>query len=146
MPTATAVSVRLTTTSLNRLAATSRRYSVFDTALPAFGVRVEPSGIKTFQLWYRVGGRLRQATLGRFGVLTLDEARKKAREMLVEAGNGSDPLARRDATKTALMVREATTRWLTEQVRPRRKAATVRLYVLALDGHILPKLGARPVT
>jgi integrase len=146
MPSATGRSVRLTTSSLNRLVATDRRYNVFDAALPAFGVRVEPSGRKTFQLWYRVEGRLRAATIGRYGVLTLDEARKKAREILVEAGNGSDPLSRRDASKAALTVREASGRWLVEQVQPRRKAATVRLYKLALDGHILPKLGARPIT
>ena len=146
MPSAPDSPVRLTTAFLNRLKAGSRRYSVFDSSLPAFGVRVEPSGLKTFQLWYRVDGRLRAATIGRYGVLTLEEARKKARAMLVEAGNGADPLARRDATKSAPTVRDAAGRWVTEHVGPRRKPSTSRLYALALDGHILPKFGARPVT
>ena len=144
MPTQPA-SYRFTTANLSALKPIDRRFSVFDETLPAFGVRVEPSGRKTFQLWYRVGGRLRAATLGRFGVLTLDEARKKARQMIVDAGNGVDPLARRDAAKTALTVRQAMNRWLSEHVESRRKPTTLRLYQLAADGHILPKLGMLPV-
>lgn len=136
---------RLTTANLTALPSSERRYSVFDETLPAFGVRVEPSGLKTFQLWYRIRGRLRAATLGRFGVLTLDEARRKARQMIVDAGNDVDPLARRDAAKAALTVREAMTSWLAEHVEARRKPSTLRLYRLAADGHILPKLGSLPV-
>jgi len=145
MPAPRPASFRFTTTNLSALKADERRYSVFDETLPAFGVRVEPSGRKTFQLWYRVRGRLRAATLGRFGVLTLDEARKKARQMIVDAGNDVDPLARRDAAKAALKVREAMMSWLSEHVESRRKPSTLRLYRLAADGHILPKLGSLPV-
>lgn len=145
MPVPRPASFHFTTTNLSGLKAAERRYSVFDETLPAFGIRVEPSGRKTFQLWYRVRGRLRAATLGRFGVLTLDEARKKARQMIVDAGNDVDPLARRDAAKAALTVRAAMTSWLLEHVESRRKPSTLRLYRLAADGHILPKFGSLPV-
>src|SRR5688572_16019625 len=112
---------RFTEAVLARLASSERRYTVFDPALPAFGLRVEPSGVRTFQLSYRVGGRLRMATLGRLGVVTLDQARREARTMLGLAAGGTDPLAAKDAAKNAVNVRVAAERWLTEHVTARRK-------------------------
>jgi integrase len=135
---------RFTETALARLRASQRRYTVFDPSLPAFGLRVEPSGRRTFQLSYRVGGRLRMATLGRLGVVTLDQARRDARRMLGQAAAGIDPLAAKDAAKGALSVRAAATRWLAEHVAARRKPATMRLYKLA-EGHISRTLGSIPV-
>jgi len=145
MPVSARPSSRLTTSQLAALKPTGRRYKVFDTTLPAFGVRVEPSGRKTFQLSYRVNGRWREATLGRFGVVTLEAARQEARRMLGDVARRVDPLARRDAAKVALTVREAMASWLNEHVESRRKPSTLRLYRLAADGHILPKLGSLPV-
>lgn len=135
---------RFTETALARLAPAARRYTVFDPTLPAFGLRVEPTGVRTFQLSYRVGGRLRMATLGRLGVVTLDQARRKARNMLGLVSNGTDPLAARDAGRRALSVRAAAARWLAEHVAARRKPATVRLYRLA-EGHISRALGSIPM-
>ena len=134
---------RFTETALARLAPDVRRYTVFDPTLPAFGLRVEPTGVRTFQLSYRVGGRLRMATLGRLGVITLDQARRKARTMLGLASDGIDPLAARDAARTALSVREAAEQWLAESRHARRKPATLRLYRLA-ETHISRTLGEHP--
>jgi len=65
--------------------------------------------------------------------------------MLGDVARRVDPLARRDAAKVALTVREAMASWLNEHVESRRKPSTLRLYRLAADGHILPKLGSLPV-
>jgi integrase len=59
------------------------------------GLRIYPSGKKAFVLSYRIQGRKRLMRLGRFGVLTLDEARKKANKHLGEVDDGIDPLERR---------------------------------------------------
>ena len=138
------IPVRFTETALARLAPDVRRYTVFDPTLPAFGLRVEPTGVRTFQLSYRVGGRLRMATLGRLGVMTLDQARRKARTMLGLASDGIDPLAARDAARTALSVRKAAEQWLADHVTTRRKPTTLRLYRLA-ETHISQTLGSIPV-
>ena len=75
----------------------------WDDRLPGFGVRIYPSGVKSFVLSYRCQGRKRLMALGRYGVLTLDMARDKARQALVESVVGSDPLdqrAKRDHGET----------------------------------------------
>lgn len=60
-----------------------------------FGLRVYKSGAKSFALRYRAAGRLRFYTIGKANILTLDEARERARELLVRIGDGEDPAADR---------------------------------------------------
>ena len=59
----------------------------WDDRLSGFGVRVYPSGLKSFVLSYRCQGRKRLMAIGRYGVLTLDMARDKARQALVVPAN-----------------------------------------------------------
>ena len=52
---------------------------VWDGELRGFGVRAVPSGLKTFILQYRNSeGRSRRIVLGRYGVLTVEQARDRA--------------------------------------------------------------------
>ncbi|HKI81025.1 MAG TPA: Arm DNA-binding domain-containing protein, partial [Pseudodesulfovibrio sp.] len=64
----------------------------WDTELPSFGVRVYPSGKKTFVVFYRVKGRSRLYALGAFGKLTLAQAREEAREVFRTVKRGGDPV------------------------------------------------------
>ncbi len=72
------------------------RCMLWDEDPPGFGVRVFPSGKRSFVLSYRVNNRKRMMTIGSYGALTLDQARKAARAELakVETGN-ADPLEER---------------------------------------------------
>jgi hypothetical protein len=54
----------------------------WDAALPAFGLRVYPSGRRSFVCAYREGGRKHLVRVGRADVLTLIEARERARSVL----------------------------------------------------------------
>ena len=54
----------------------------WDSSLPSFGLRIYPSGKKSFVLFYRHNGRAHMVVVGKYGVFTIDQARKKAKEML----------------------------------------------------------------
>ena len=66
---------------------------VWDDEVPSFGVRVMPSGVKTFVIQYRHRGRRRYFTLGAYGVLTLTQARDQAKLRLA-CPSGSRPPGR----------------------------------------------------
>jgi integrase len=63
---------------------------VWDSVQPGFGVRVN-AGNKTWVVQYRFEGQSRRQTLGRVGVVTLDQAREAARKILASVQLGSDP-------------------------------------------------------
>jgi len=60
------------------------RFVLWDDDIPGFGCRVYPSGKKAFVLSYREAGRKRLIMLGRVGVLTLSEARARARAKVTQ--------------------------------------------------------------
>jgi integrase len=68
------------------------RYVRWDTEVRGLGVRVYPSGRKSFMVGYRVSGRWRTMVLGNYGTMTLSQAREQARRLLVDARDGKDPL------------------------------------------------------
>lgn len=70
---------------------------IFDEELPGFGVRVSSNGSKTFLIQYMRAGEKRRMPLGKFGVITAEEARKQARMHLGTVAGGDDPVALRQA-------------------------------------------------
>lgn len=68
----------------------------WDETVPGLGLRIYPSGKKSFVLTYRASGRKRLMVLGRFGAdLTIDQARDKARKLRVQVREGADPAEER---------------------------------------------------
>lgn len=97
-------SVFLTKRTIDAALSADKRYWVWDRELPGFGLRVETSGAKTFFVRYRTdgGGRAaaqRLVTIGRFGPLTAELARKQARVLLGSVAVGDDPAGERLAKR-----------------------------------------------
>jgi len=67
--------------TVDALAVEDRDAVFWDDRIPGFGVRVYPSGSKVYVVQTRHRGKSRRVTLGRHGVITADEARKKAATM-----------------------------------------------------------------
>ena len=75
------------------------RYELPDAGLPGFYLIVQPSGYKSFALRYRVAGKPKKFTIGAFPKLSLEAARKLAREAAVAVARGEDPGAEKKAAK-----------------------------------------------
>ncbi len=104
----------LTEKAILALKPAQTRYVVPDGLVPGLLLRVSPSSVKTWALFYRTGGRQRFFTLGRYPDLTLGKAREAARRGLAKARLGDDPhgeklQARREARKDAESTVEALT-------------------------------------
>jgi len=69
----------------------AKRYEVRDLHLPGFGIRVSPSGHKSFFVTYRYGMHQRRVDLGRYPIITLQTGRQKALELLRHVDQGIDP-------------------------------------------------------
>jgi hypothetical protein len=130
------------------------RYILWDSELSGFGLRVEPSGYKTFIARYRAGGGrtgvLRQTRFGRYGTVTLDEARTTARRLLGAAAGGADPLGERKRERQAGMTVAEICDWYLEaseagQLLGRRgrsiKPSTLAMDRSRIEKHVKPLLG-----
>ena len=62
---------------------------------------VQPTGAKVFRLWTRVNGKQVPVTIGDATLMTLADARAKAKAVLGRTANGEDPREARDARKAA---------------------------------------------
>ena len=71
------------------------RHIAWDDAITGFGCRIYPSGKKTFIFSYRMNGRQRLISIGKYGAITVDQARKHAQKMIAQIINEEDPLEER---------------------------------------------------
>ena len=67
------------------------RYDIFDSQIPGFGIRIAPSGTRTYTLMYRSGGRRWRVSLGRHGATTPEQAREAAIDILTPVKRGENP-------------------------------------------------------
>ena len=141
--------VKLTKRHVDALVTTDRDVIVWDSELAGFGVRVRPGGSKTFIAQYRAGGgrsgASRRFTVGRFGVLTVDEARGLARDVLNSAAKGGDPSGDRKAKRREMTVSELIEIYAEQGTHHLKRVN--RQYVLArLRNHVVPLLGRMKIS
>lgn len=129
--------MRLTKKTIEAAEAKGRETFLWDDEVPGFGLRVLSSGTKTFILQYRQGNKTRRLKLGRYPLLSPEEARRLAIRRLAEALEGKDPRAKPKPSPT---LRETAERFLAEYV-PLKAPSTQREYRRLLEDLILPRLG-----
>lgn len=125
---------------------------LWDSELRGFGVRTLPSGLKSFILQYRNSeGQSRRVKLGRFGVMTVEQARDDARIKLGMIAAGKDPAAERVQGRDDIRIANLCDWYLLEARAGRilgrlnRPIKTSSLYMdeSRIETHIKPLIGKR---
>lgn len=119
---------------------------IADQLVKGLRVRIGASGVRTFILRKRIGGKLRNVTLGRYGPrFGLGDARKKARSLLVDIDAGKDPTINlatpRKGGAMAETVRAYWERYRDQAVKGKKRTAAE--IERTFDRYILPKIGDR---
>lgn len=117
------------------------RQITWDTALPGFGVRVQPKGTKSYVLLYRVGERKRLVKLGSIADFkTVDLARDAAREARRTVRlEDRDPIPSRG--KKIDLVADLVRHWLAYLKDKGRKDSYIKDASDRMRLHVLPDLG-----
>jgi len=136
---------RLSIRTIEALEPRETDYLVFDEDTPGFGVRVMASGKKSYFVQYRSGGRTRRITFSRYGVLTPDEARKRARDLLGQVAKGDNPAQVRSDHRRSPTMAAICDRFYTEHVLERCKSSTQKEYKRVLEQFVKKELGTYKV-
>lgn len=134
--------IKLTKTVADGARPEAKDYEIRDTVTPGFLLKVTPSERRIFMLAYTAAnGQRRKPAIGRYGELTVEQARGIAQDWLADVRRGSDPSADRAAARAAPTVNELCQCFLSDYSLPRNKPSTVRGDRVNINAHIIPKLG-----
>ncbi|MFY8093267.1 MAG: tyrosine-type recombinase/integrase [Niveispirillum sp.] len=120
-------------------------YFIWDEEIPGFGVRVLRTGKKSYVIQYRAGGRTRRYSFSQHGVMTPDEARRQARELLVSVDKGENPSEEARTQRFAPTMGSLCDRFMEEHVQHRCKPSTQGEYRRAVELFIKPEIGSHKV-
>ena len=142
--------VRLTKRNVDLAEPSPRPYFIWDTELKGYGARIDPTGAKTFIVRYRPKGQgasapKRFVTVGRYGTLTADEARTRAKQILGAVATGDDPAAKIAEKRAAATLKDAAALFIDQHVSTKRKPSTAEGYQALLNAHALPCFGNRKI-
>lgn len=84
--------IKLTKTAVDAATPQERHYELQDTTIPGFLVKVTPAGRKIFMVAYVAhNGQRRKPAIGRYGEITVEQARGIAQDWLAEVAAASIP-------------------------------------------------------
>ena len=99
-------SINFTTAALDALPASGKRTYHYDRKVPQLGVTVFPTGKISFHIRATVQGRTKRVTIpnGSYPAMKIEQARKKAFELLHDVVEGTDPVQEKRAKRAAKVV------------------------------------------
>lgn len=142
---------RISKTTVDAAQVGAKDWLLWDDKLAGFGLKVTPSGGKVFVFQYRIGGRrakVRRYTIGKFGRLTAEAARKVAEDLAFKVAKGIDPQSAKveDARRSVdLAFNTYVTRFNKECLKVKWAASHDYAHSL-LTNYAVPVLGSKPLT
>ncbi len=136
---------RITKRTVDALQSNASEFTLWDDAVTGFGVRVRPTGAKSYVVVYRSGaGRgapVRRYTIAAVGKITPERARARAKVILGAVAHGHDPANQKTAERGTPTVAELADRFMADHVRAKRKGRTAEFYRDILDRIVKPAVG-----
>ena len=136
---------RITKRTVDTLQSKGSEFTAWDDTVSGFGVRVRPTGAKSYVVVYRAGaGRgspVRRYTIAAVGKITPEIARARAKTILGAVVYGHDPASQRTAERGTPTVAELADQFMTDHVLAKRKAGTAEFYQDILHRIVKPAVG-----
>ena len=129
----------LTRRSIEAMKPRKKPWVAWDDKLTGFGVRVQPSGVKSFFVNYRTGegGRKalnRNVVIGRFGRMAPEQARRVAQQVLGKVAAGGNPALERSEARAIPLLKQAFEDYMASN--PNRSANTDTKYRGDFGSHL----------
>ena len=135
--------IKLTNARIAKLKARDIEYMVWDTRIAGFGVRVRPTGHKSYVYHRHAEGHSRKFTLGPVALGSVDEARRDCMELWGRMQSGERAEGADDA-QAPLFRDFVAGSWRAACYEP-CKPSTKTSKDWALNNQLLPVFGARPL-
>lgn len=121
-----------------------KTYRIPDGQIRGLYIQMTPAGVLSWVLRFRVHGREKTHSIGRWPEVTVAKARAKAITLLGEINDGNDPAAKKKAERAAKTVKDLADQFIKEHL-PSLKKSTSDEYDRLLKKRILPALGSMRV-
>ena len=137
---------KLTDARISRLKAEDVEYMVWDTRIAGFGIRVRPSGHKSYVYHRHAEGQSRKFTLGPVALGSVDEARRDCMEVWrrMQSGERAEGAEGADGAEAPLFRDFVAGSWRAACYEP-CKPSTKTSKDWALNNQLLPVFGALPL-
>ncbi len=145
--------VRLTKTLVAAAEPQEREYVLWDSRLPGFGLRVRPSGSRSFIYAYRTaGGRAGAYRRDTINATNPDVAYERAKELAGQYLRGGDPVGEKaeergelQRARDALTVADVLARFIDDHAKPELAPKTAAEYERIADKVLKPQIGGTAV-
>ncbi len=142
---------RFTASQLKGLKPKNKRKILYEDGGKGFGIRIEPSGRKSFFLEYRFGKgkerRNRVLTIGQFPIISLTKARSIASHSLDQIEQGDDPatqkIIKKTADRNAVTVNDLVEEYLDKWAKVKKKERSWKEDERLLRKDIIPVMGRK---
>jgi integrase len=134
---------KLTKSVIAAAKANGREHFIWDTAIQGFGLRVRPSGARSFVFVYRLpGGRAGKVKRVTIQTENVEQARTRAKKLAGEVYAGDDPAeAKAERRSKATTVAELLDRFIEDHAAKVLKAKTAGEYKRICNNVLKPRLG-----
>ncbi|CAN7435657.1 site-specific integrase [Rhizobium sp. LjRoot30] len=139
--------LKITRKSVAAIPQVEKLTTYYDTDVKGFGLRIAPTGARSWILEYRpgAGGRAvakKRLKLGSPSTMSPEDARETAIKTLARVTLGGDPAAARSDERRAESVADIADRFLSDHVLVKRKGRTHAEYSALVERYIKPVLGS----